>query len=431
MTPVNPSFNDDERALSRALHGRVDQMHEAPLAFQDVAASARGIRRNRRIIAGAGIAAALAVIVPGAMLASGNLQGNEPLPPATKPPTASDSPTPSGTPTGTPTGTSRPLDISGLPTGAAPKVAWAEMAWQTDQPTNGRIHTTDGREIELPPGGVVDFAPVGDAWAATLVDNDGRWLTYVVSDASGDYATPWEVTGGLGVSHEGNVVAWTTTDGDVVAMQPGGERFDLAPISGPGPFDTVGVTSEDCKEGRTTPAGCSVIVTLDGVDGTSTRFTSSHGIVDAWPGGIAEVTVVSDRYVGGITSVAEDTSTCSKLTTLDRQLSWKTCDNRLVSLSPGQQHLVGLPSIGDGLGPTTLDLLDVATGTPVQSWIGERGTAFYPEQAWEDDSHLLVVAFQADVGWSVVRLGLDGSMEYAVPPVDGADTERPFYLQTQ
>ena len=40
---------------------------------------------------------------------------------------------------------------------------------------------------------------------------------------------------------------------------------------------------------------------------------------------------------------------------------------------------------------------------------------------WEDADHLLVVTFQAGE-WAIVRLGLDGSMEYAVRRVaDGGD----------
>jgi len=56
-------FDDDERALSRALHGRVDHLSESPLGLGDVQAKARVVRRRRRIAAGAAVAAAVAVIV--------------------------------------------------------------------------------------------------------------------------------------------------------------------------------------------------------------------------------------------------------------------------------------------------------------------------------------------------------------------------------
>ena len=43
---------------------------------------------------------------------------------------------------------------------------------------------------------------------------------------------------------------------------------------------------------------------------------------------------------------------------------------------------------------------------------------------------MLTVTYQ-DGEWAVVRVGLDGSMEYAVAPVSGSDMERPFFLQTR
>ena len=48
---------------------------------------------------------------------------------------------------------------------------------------------------------------------------------------------------------------------------------------------------------------------------------------------------------------------------------------------------------------------------------------------WEDAGHLLVVVRNAAVGWSVVRLGVDGSAEYAVTPVRTGAEFAPFRLQ--
>ena len=57
-------------------------------------------------------------------------------------------------------------------------------------------------------------------------------------------------------------------------------------------------------------------------------------------------------------------------------------------------------------------------------------SATYFDEVWEDAEHVLVVTFQADK-WAVVRLGIDGSMEYAVAPRRRSmDTGTPFQLQT-
>ena len=98
---------------------------------------------------------------------------------------------------------------------------------------------------------------------------------------------------------------------------------------------------------------------------------------------------------------------------------------------PRQRHLVGTPAYGDGFGPTRLDVLDLRTGDRTRSWTADRRgrSATYFDQVWEDADHLLVVTFQAGE-WAIVRLGTDGSMEYAVPPrADGGDQEKPLYLE--
>jgi hypothetical protein len=46
---------------------------------------------------------------------------------------------------------------------------------------------------------------------------------------------------------------------------------------------------------------------------------------------------------------------------------------------------------------------------------------------WEDSTHLLGV-LRAGASWSVVRIGVDGTVEYAVPPVPAINEFSPFSL---
>ena len=46
---------------------------------------------------------------------------------------------------------------------------------------------------------------------------------------------------------------------------------------------------------------------------------------------------------------------------------------------------------------------------------------------WEASTDLLATVFE-NGKWAVVRIGSDGSPEYAVPPVAGEDVENPFTL---
>ena len=76
MTP-NPHGHDLERELGRQLHDQVDHRHDAPFDLGDVQGRAGRIRRNRRLAVTAGVAAALAVIVPTAVLAGGGLNRSQ------------------------------------------------------------------------------------------------------------------------------------------------------------------------------------------------------------------------------------------------------------------------------------------------------------------------------------------------------------------
>jgi hypothetical protein len=114
----------------------------------------------------------------------------------------------------------------------------------------------------------------------------------------------------------------------------------------------------------------------------------------------------------------------------DTKALWETCDNRLLDFSPSGTHLLGVGSVGDGFGDGQVSILDAADGTVlVDLRSDEEHQTSVVQMAWEDDSHVLMVTY-ADGAWAIVRLGLDGSMEYAVPPREGDQFERPFFLQS-
>jgi len=133
----------------------------------------------------------------------------------------------------------------------------------------------------------------------------------------------------------------------------------------------------------------------------------------------------------GITDVNDDLTTCSAVrdaATLSTQ--WKTCDHRLLAYSPDAAHLLGVGSIGDGFADGQVAILDASDGTVlVDLRSDEQHQTGALQLTWEDDSHALMVTY-ADQRWAVVRLGLDGSMEYAVPPRAGSQDARPFFLQS-
>jgi hypothetical protein len=415
-------FDDDERALSRALHGKVDQMNDAPLGLGQVQGAARVVRRRRRIAAGAGLAAAAVIVVPTAIIAAGGLdRGVDEPPPATS--SATPDPTRSASQTATPQRTTAPLDVADLPTGPAPAIEWSD----------GRdVHRADGSVAEgVLPTNADGFAPMGPGWIVTSHDESGAAYAQWVPESGVSTAQVYDLDGALATSSEGEVVAWAEPDGGVRVVQSDGEEaYDMRAIDAPGAYSAVAVTTEDCKEGHSSDAGCTVFVNTVG-EQAQVWLTSSHGFAERFDEGIRTMTAWTDGAYAGITEVRDDTSTCSAVrdpSTLSTV--WDTCDNRLVDFSPGGDHLLGVGSIGDGFGDGQVSILDAADGTVlVDLRSDEDHQTSVVQMAWEDDSHVLMVTY-ADGAWAIVRLGLDGSMEYAVPPREGDQFERPFFLQS-
>jgi hypothetical protein len=310
------------------------------------------------------------------------------------------------------------LDVSDLDTGAAPRVAWAERT--------GRRLTIHGADGTTPAAGNVRaFAPMGSGYVVQTGGARPPRVRWVAADGTPG-PREWRSGYGLAVSPGGGAVAFTVRRGGVRVIDSEGDRvLRMPPVPGVrGLNSPAGVSGDDCREDATSN-GCSVAV-------NSTRrpvswYTSSHGLVDRTP--FRSFSTGSGRWTGGVTSVS-DTGSCSAMRG-GLRVRWTTCRNQLSVISPDTRHLVGTPAYGDGFGPTRLDLLDLRTGDRTRSWTADRRgrSATYFDQVWEDADHLLVVTFQAGE-WAIVRLGTDGSMEYAVPPrTDGGDQEKPLYLR--
>lgn len=312
------------------------------------------------------------------------------------------------------------LDVSDLEQGAPPDIAWSERR-------AGRtvIHGTDA--TTTPVSNRLDrFAPMGSGFVVQTIAGrpTTRWIAADGTPGRGEWRTGY----GLAVSPQGQVVAFAGRAGRVWTIDQEGDRvfrFNRPPITGTA--HAAAVTGENCKEGEGDPGfGCSIAV-----NGPHRAFyTSSHGIVDTIPH-LRQVDTGRGRWLGGTTSVT-DFGSCSAMLRSWR-VKWRTCDNQLSDISTDNRHVLGTPAYADGFGPTTLDVLTTADGSVVRSFASARdgSSATYFDEVWEDDEHVLVVTFQ-DEEWAVVRLGVDGSMEYAVAPRRGSvDAFSPFRLQTR
>jgi hypothetical protein len=311
------------------------------------------------------------------------------------------------------------LDVRGLDQGAPPGVAWSERR-------SGKtvIHGPDGSRTPAP-NRLAELAPMGSGHVIQTFGRGGTRTRWIDADGAPG-RREWRTGHGLGVSAKGTAVGFSGRAGRVWTIDQEGDRvlsFRPVPITGKG--SAAAVIGDSCKEDATS-TGCSVYV-----NGPRRAFyTSSHGIVDRVPH-LRIVTTGRKRWLGGITSLS-DFGSCSALLR-SWQVRWRTCDNQLSDISPDNRHVLGTPAYADGFGPTALDVLATADGETVHSFTSARNgrSATYFDEVWEDAEHVLVVTYQ-DGKWAVVRLGVDGSMEYAVAPRRGSmDTWAPFQLQSR
>ncbi|HEX5918082.1 MAG TPA: hypothetical protein VFY76_09525 [Nocardioides sp.] len=311
------------------------------------------------------------------------------------------------------------LDVRGLEQGAPPAVAWSERR-------SGRtvIHGTGGTRTPAP-NALAEIAPMGSGYVIQTVGLGGTRTRWIAADGTPG-RREWRTGYGLAVSAAGKAVAFSGRAGKVWSIDEAGDRvlsFNPVPIAGRG--RAVALLGEDCKESDTSN-GCTVHV-----NGPNRAFyTSSHGIVDRTPR-LRLTSTGRGRWLGGITSIS-DTGSCSEMLRGWR-VRWRTCDNQFSDISPDNRHVLGTPAYADGFGPGSLDVLATADGSVVRSFTSARNgrSATYFDEVWEDAEHVLVVTYQAD-RWAIVRLGVDGSMEYAVAPRRGTmDIRSPFQLQTR
>ena len=310
------------------------------------------------------------------------------------------------------------LDVSDLRTGAPPALAWSERR-------SGRTVVTgvDGTRTPVP-NTLTELAPMGSGYVIQTAGARPTTTRWVAADGTPG-RREWRTGDGLAVSPRGTTVVFAGRAGRVWSIDQEADRvLTFAPVPIRGLGRAVAVSNNHCKEGEG-GNGCVAIV-----NGARAWYTSSHGIVDRMPH-LLLASTGRGAWVGGITSVS-DTGTCSAMLR-SSSVRWRTCENRFSDIAPDRRHVLGLPAYGDGFGPQRLDLLATADGAVVRTFAPapDGSSATYFDEVWEDAEHVLVVTFQAGK-WAVVRLGVDGSMEYAVAPRSGSsDVRPPFQLQTR
>lgn len=315
------------------------------------------------------------------------------------------------------------LDITGLANGDAPEIAWAKGALLNGDPAKDILQKN-----------VDQFARTKQL--LVMRDVEGNVFAYAPEGPKGTEPIG-TATGRLAVNAERNMVAWVEPDGSPTVLQEGHAK----PVTLPKPDgveggDAVAVLGSDCFNGPETVegAGCSVYLRVHDEEPRS-FVASNHGFVESADDEIPHLADADDHGIVGWTETF-GMETCSKYvergTAEGEGNSWKTCKHMPLSFSPDGKRVLATHEIGfEGLGTGELTILDRATGkSKLTLRNNEKSQAFIVDMTWEDDDHVLAVAFQQGK-WAIIRVGVDGAMELAVKPAAGEDTDIPFKLAVQ
>ena len=386
--------------------------------------------RTRRLLPLATLVIALAV--GGCGSASSVGEADDPATPSASDPTstppettATDSPPPSATDPASPTEDAVPMELTteGLATGPPPAIDYIADTGGGEQPI--RLVRRGGTSQDL--AAYYDsYALIGNGLVA--VDQDDNGPVAVVLDDNFEETSRARMRGGsLAVTSDGSIVGWLGSDGSTHVVEGGGTReYDMPTV--PRGADLAALLSDGptCKEGEG-GQGCAAYVNSG--DSTRAWISISHGIVEDL-GPIRAVGDAGGGYLLGMVSLS-DQGSCWGLFKNMGKTRWETCDHTLVAFSPSDRRILGTDAYLDGLGQRSLAFLDL-DGRELAAWQGTAESApTIVQMAWEDDDHALAVVYAADE-WSIVRFGVDGSSEYAVPPVPGeVDSRAAFILPTR
>jgi hypothetical protein len=394
--PKNPDTAWEE-AMSRDFDARVRDLHEAPLDFDSVKGKAGKIKRNRRAAVAGGILGVAAIITPVAVLANGDgdARSREPdFAPQTDETVADPAPT------------------------------------NPDYVLGGRWHQADGDVRQLPDRDYDSAVLWGDQLVATYFDGEVFLIADVI-DADGKVVDSFPTTAPVAVNEAGTTIAWINPDTSEVMTAGDDEPVSLGSVdlSAPGEaiaWSVAAITGgPDCLDNDELPA---CVVYLNSGLGEESRRFDSLGVNENVASGVTKVfDATDDGVVSVINEVTDDLNTCGGLLDrVDGTLRWRTCDYQVQQISPDGAYVAAPPSQYDGLGPSSISVLDTENGEETGRFAPESG--FIGQWAWTTDSMLVFTAFDG-ANWHLMTMNPDGSAITEIgDPVKGDEFDGAFTL---
>lgn len=419
--------NFDERdALTRELRNRshdIDGGH--PIALDSVKRRARKMKRRRQLAGGAAAAVVVAIAVPTAF-ALARQSSSSPQQAAHQPTVKvsthhhaakqSQAAKPSATAapkTQLPAGV-HALTFADAASGPAPRIGYL-----------------DGSTVRDPQG---SFALPSNKYL-TATPYHGGYLAVTVSPQTGDPSVVQvDGTGKVIDEQPGGYRLAISADGTEAAYFVGGSKDKPGTVR-------VGISSgmSDMENTQTVPAGKSA-EPVGFVSGSrlvySTDSASPKIYVTNLQGGQKQIPGLlalggTDQMHNLLTGETQDnndgTSCWAVLNASTGAEHWKTCDYALGKFSSDGKYVAAVPSNTDGLGATSVTILDANNGHPVAEFQAPSGSdLFVTQTAWDADTDSLLAIAHERGSWRILRLGTDGSVQTAAGPGSGPAEDAPY-----
>jgi hypothetical protein len=311
---------------------------------------------------------------------------------------------------------------SGLMEGAPPAIPYAFASKPEFGEGDWRLQRPDGTSLKLPRLTWSAWAPMGDGAIGMAGTEAGPELQRV--SGTGEVRARMVRHFGLEVSPDHEIVGWLGDRGRAHVVEGGGTRSLRMPRVAHGANLSAIWGETTCQEQAPEGGGCTVFVQRRGHVWVST----SHGIVSR-VGPMHRVADVNQhgRVIGLVSRRTSDRPDCWGVFRPAGHRVFRTCDYYLDAFSPDGHRV-----LAERARPLWWSVRRFAVlgrnGHVVHEWTFDAGRHRSLSQlTWEDPHHLLGV-LMSHGQWGLVRIGTDGSVEYAGPTVPAIDEFTPFSL---
>jgi len=315
--------------------------------------------------------------------------------------------------------------VTGLPLGPRPAITYAFATKPAFLGGNFRIHRPSGAVSPIGFLALGQWSTMGRGAFGIAVTEAGPQLQRI--DEHGTIVRRRFLTHfGLAISPDHSLVSWLDDGERPHDLEGRGSReLTLARVPR---GDSVGAVSgaRTCQEQAPEGGGCTIFV--NAARNRGVFVSTSHGIV----GRIEPMLHVADvnrrGRVTGLASKATSTSpSCWGVFTPAGHRAWQTCRYRLDTFSADGRRILAERTQARWNSVHRFAILR-HDGSVARAYTFDPGRRrSLTRLTWEDSTHLLGV-LRAGSTWSIVRIGTDGTVEYAVPPVAAINEFPPFSL---